>query len=50
MSKILVIEDQPQMRRNLATILEMEGFEVICGENGRRGLELARAEKPDLVI
>ena len=50
MSKILVIEDQPQMRKNLATILEMEGFKVICAENGRSGLELARTEKPDLVI
>jgi len=50
MNKILIIEDQPQMRRNLATILEMENFQVIAAENGQRGLELARREKPDLVI
>jgi DNA-binding NarL/FixJ family response regulator len=50
MSKILIIEDQPQMRKNIATILEMEDFTVITAENGRRGLELARAESPDLVL
>lgn len=50
MSKILVIEDQPQMRKNIATILEMENFQVFIAENGRRGVELARVQKPDLVI
>jgi len=50
MNKILIIEDQPQMRRNLATILEMENFQVITAENGQRGVELARLEKPDLII
>jgi DNA-binding NarL/FixJ family response regulator len=50
MSKILIIEDQPQMRRNLAFILEMEKFEVIVAENGRQGIELARQKQPDLVI
>jgi len=50
MSKILIIEDQPQMRRNLAFILEMEKFEVIVAENGRQGLELARQKQPDLII
>jgi DNA-binding NarL/FixJ family response regulator len=50
MSKILIIEDQPQMRRNLAFMLEMEQFQVITAENGRQGLELARQKLPDLVI
>jgi DNA-binding NarL/FixJ family response regulator len=50
MSKILVIEDQPQMRKNLATILEMEDFQVLIAENGRRGLELAKSELPDLIL
>src|SRR5262249_20138752 len=50
MPKILIIEDQPQMRKNIATILEMEGFAVATAENGRRGVELARSEKPDLVL
>ena len=50
MAKILVIEDEYQMRINIATILEMEGFETVCAENGRRGVELAREEKPDLIL
>jgi DNA-binding NarL/FixJ family response regulator len=50
MSKIVVIEDQPQMRRNIAFMLEMEQFEVFAAENGREGLELVRQHKPDLVI
>jgi len=50
MKKILIIEDQPQMRRNLATILEMEGFEIVTAENGRRGVESATASRPDLII
>ena len=48
--KILVIEDQPQMRRNLVTVLEMEGYQPIAAEHGRSGLEAARREKPDLVL
>ena len=50
MKKILIIEDQPQMRRNLATILEMEGFEVLLAENGQAGVAEARASHPDLII
>ena len=50
MSKILVIEDQPQMRRNLVTILELEGYEVIAAENGQAGLDLARTAKPDVIL
>jgi DNA-binding NarL/FixJ family response regulator len=50
MKKILIIEDQPQMRRNLATILEMEGFEVSIAEDGTAGVARARESKPDLII
>ena len=50
MSKILIIEDQPLMRKNLATILEMEGFQVVLAENGQRGVALAKSESPDLIL
>ena len=50
MSKILLIEDQPQMRKNLVTILEMENYEVLSADNGRRGVELASSERPDLIL
>jgi len=48
--KILVIEDEPEMRRNLLTILKLEKFQFFGAENGRVGLELVRREKPDLIL
>jgi DNA-binding NarL/FixJ family response regulator len=50
MKKILVIEDEPDMRRNLATVLRLEKFQPLTAENGRAGVELARKEKPDLIL
>jgi DNA-binding NarL/FixJ family response regulator len=50
MKRILVIEDQPAMRRNIQTILEMEGFVVTVAENGRIGVAGARATPPDLIL
>ena len=50
MKKILVIEDEPEMRRNLLTILKLEKFQPPGAENGRVGLELVRREKPDLIL
>jgi len=50
MKKILIIEDEPEMRRNLQTILRLEQFEVFCAEHGRAGLALAQSELPDLIL
>jgi len=50
MKKILVIEDEPEMRRNLATILKLEHYQPLAAENGKAGLEMARREKPDLIL
>lgn len=50
MKKILVIEDEPEMRRNIATILRLEKFQPIVAENGRVGVEIAKREKPDLIL
>jgi DNA-binding NarL/FixJ family response regulator len=48
--KILIIEDQATMRRNLGLMLEMEGYAVVSAENGRVGVESARREKPDVIL
>jgi len=48
--KILVIEDEPEMRRNLLTVLRLEKFSTVAAENGRMGVELARKERPDIVV
>jgi DNA-binding NarL/FixJ family response regulator len=50
MKKILVIEDSPEMRRNLITVLKFEKFQPLGAENGREGVELAKREKPDLIL
>ena len=50
MRKILVIEDEPEMRRNITTLLRYHDYEPIEAENGRTGVELARREKPDLIL
>ncbi len=50
MKKILIIEDEPEMRRNITTLLRYHDYEPIQAENGRQGIEAARREKPDLVL
>src|SRR5215470_3137687 len=50
MKKILVIEDEPEMRRNITTLLRYHDYESVSAENGRAGVEAARREKPDLIL
>lgn len=50
MKKILLIEDNPDVRENTAEILELANYEVIQAENGKIGVELAQKEMPDLII
>jgi len=50
MKRILVIEDEPEMRRNITTLLRFKEYEPIAAENGRVGIEIARREQPDLIL
>src|SRR5262249_21956046 len=50
MKKILVIEDEPDMRRNIVALLRYHEYEPIAAANGRAGVENARREKPDLIL
>jgi DNA-binding response OmpR family regulator len=50
MSKILIIEDEPDMVLGLKDNFEFEGYEVITAADGATGIERARTHKPDLVI
>jgi DNA-binding NarL/FixJ family response regulator len=50
MKKILVIEDDSEMRRNIVLVLQLEQYQPIAAENGRVGVELAKREKPDLIL
>jgi CheY-like chemotaxis protein len=50
MTKILVIEDNEDVREEIVAILGFEGYEVRAAENGRRGLAIVAEWAPDLVI
>lgn len=50
MKTILIIEDEPEMRRNLATILRLENYRPLTAENGRVGVSMALKEIPDLIL
>jgi DNA-binding NarL/FixJ family response regulator len=50
MKKILVIEDEPEMRRNLSALLRYKDYLPLEAENGSQGLALARRERPDLIL
>lgn len=50
MKKILIIEDEPEMRRNMISLLRYKYYEPIAAENGRMGVESARRETPDLIL
>lgn len=47
---ILVIEDEPDNLKVLSMALKSAGYIVFGAENGEEGVEMFRAEKPDLVI
>ena len=49
-SAILIIEDDPQIRRVLSTSLKAYGYEVHSADSGRLGLKLAAKHQPDLII
>jgi DNA-binding response OmpR family regulator len=49
-TRILIVDDEPDLLSVLHFGLEAEGFEVIEASDGERGLELARAELPDLIV
>jgi len=50
MKKIVLIEDNPDVRETTQEILELADYNVLVAENGKTGVELVKAEKPDLVI
>src|SRR5664279_5209870 len=47
---ILVIDDNADIRENTAEILELAGYKTFTAENGKKGVEIALREKPELVV
>jgi len=50
MKKILLIEDNKEIRENTAEILDLANYRVFTAENGKVGVEMALKENPDLII
>lgn len=50
MQKILIIEDEPNIRELVLYNVEQNGYKGLAAEDGLQGLAMARTEKPDLIL
>lgn len=50
MHKILVIEDDENIRESLVELLEMKSYVLLSADNGMQGLQKAKSERPDLIL
>lgn len=50
MKKIALIEDNHEMRENIQEILELANYDVHAAENGKKGIEIIKSIKPDLIL
>lgn len=50
MTKILIAEDEPDIRELVAFTLRFAGYEVVVAANGEEAVEQARREVPDLIL
>jgi two-component system, OmpR family, response regulator len=50
MAKGLAIDDEQGIRNLLDTLLRLKGYDVVLAASGRKGLELFRRERPDVVV
>ncbi|MDH4265014.1 MAG: response regulator [Deltaproteobacteria bacterium] len=49
-AKILIVDDELDLTETIRFSLELEGCNVLVASNGEEGLNLARQEKPDLIL
>lgn len=50
MKKILIIEDNDEIRENTAELLELHNYDVFTAGEGASGFELAKKHEPDLIL
>ena len=50
MARILIVEDSPTQAMSLTRLLKKHGHEVLTAKDGAEGIEVAKAELPDLVL
>ena len=50
MNKILIVDDQPEVRELVEITLRSKNFQILQAMNGENAINIARKEKPDLII
>lgn len=50
MKKILVVDDQLEVRELVQVTLEVGDYQILTAENGQQAVEIARAEHPDIIL
>lgn len=50
MKTVLVVDDNPDIRENTSEILELAGYKTFSAENGKKGVDIALKEKPDVIV
>jgi CheY-like chemotaxis protein len=50
MSRVLVIDDDPDLGRVVRRVLELEGYDVVLSDDGLRGLAAAQRQRPDVIV
>ena len=50
MKKILIVDDQKEVLDLMEATLSMEDYQILKATNGKQAIDIARAEKPDMII
>ena len=50
MKKILIVDDQEEIRRLVEITLRVEDYQILQAKNGEEAIKIEKAEKPDLII
>jgi len=50
MKKILIVDDQLEVRELVQVTLEIGDYQILAAENGQQALEMAQAERPDIIL
>jgi DNA-binding response OmpR family regulator len=50
MKKILIVDDQVEVRELVQVTLEIGDYQIFSAENGRQAVDVARAEHPDIIL
>ena len=50
MKKILIVDDEPGIRKLVKSTLKSEDYQILQAENGQKALDIARLENPDLIF